>query len=94
MAKEIVTKYDKENDSFFVEQISKNYPNHNILTEENGFIDKKKKDYTWIIDPLDGTSNYATANPFFFSVSLAVAKNNEIILGIILNQRQENSLFQ
>lgn len=81
ISKEIVTKYDQENDSFFVEQISKKFPEHNILTEENGFIDKESE-YTWIVDPLDGTSNFATGNPFF-SVSLALAKNNEIILGII-----------
>ena len=81
MAKEIVTEFDRKNDSFFVEKISENFPDHNILTEESGFIDRKSK-YTWIVDPLDGTSNYATGNPFF-SVSLAIAKNNEIIFGII-----------
>lgn len=81
VSKEITTKYDKESDKLLIKEISKKYPEHNILTEESGFTDKKS-DYTWIVDSLDGSSNFAIGNPFF-SISIALMKNNEIVLGVI-----------
>ena len=81
ISKDLVTKYDQRNNDFLVNQISKKYPTHNILAEESGLIDKESE-YTWIIDPLDGTANFITGNPFF-SVSIALARKNEVILGVI-----------
>lgn len=81
MSKEIVTRYDKESDQIIIKELEKNFPEHNLLTEESGSIDKDS-DYTWIVDSLDGTGNFASGNPFF-SVSIALAKQGEIILGII-----------
>ena len=81
MSKEIVTKYDKESDRIIIKELENNYPEHNILTEESGSIDKGSE-YTWIVDSLDGTGNFASGNPFF-SVSIALARNGEVILGVI-----------
>ena len=81
LAKEITTKYDKVSDALIIKEINKRYPKHNILTEESGFIDKKSE-YTWIVDSLDGTTNFSNSNPFF-SVSIALMKNNELLLGVI-----------
>ncbi len=81
VAKEITIKYDKGSDKIIVNEIIKKYQNHNLLTEESGFIDKKS-DFTWIIDSLDGSSNFAVGNPFF-AVSIALMKGNELVLGVI-----------
>ena len=74
----IVTDYDMKSEKRITELIHQCYPDHNILGEENGFIDKGSE-YTWIIDPLDGTSNYAAQIPWF-GVLIALLKNNNPIL--------------
>jgi myo-inositol-1(or 4)-monophosphatase len=81
IAKEITTRYDKEVDKLLIKEISGEYPDHNILTEESGFIGKGSE-YTWIVDSLDGSSNFAVGNPFF-SVSVALMKNKELVFGVI-----------
>jgi len=80
-AKSITTRYDLECNAIIVKEISRRYPHHNILTEESGFRDRKSN-YTWIIDPLDGSSNYANGNPFF-SVSIALAKDGQLVVGVV-----------
>jgi len=70
----IVTEVDFQCDRVIIETISKNYPDHNILTEENGFIDKQS-DLTWVVDPLDGTSNYV-AGLSWFGVLISILENN------------------
>ncbi|MEN2983841.1 MAG: inositol monophosphatase family protein [Dictyoglomaceae bacterium] len=77
----LVTKADRLSEEKIIELINKNFPDHSILSEEKGYI-KRNTLYHWIIDPLDGTTNYAHNNPYF-SVSIALKKENDIILGII-----------
>jgi myo-inositol-1(or 4)-monophosphatase len=79
--KEVTTKYDKMVDQFILKTLKKKFPKYNFLTEESGLIDKKS-DYTWVIDSLDGTVNFAYGNPLF-SICLALLKKNQPILGII-----------
>lgn len=79
--KDITTKYDIMVDKFIINQIRKKYPKHNFITEESGIIDNGSE-YTWMIDSLDGTVNYAYENPLF-SLCIAVFKGNELILGTI-----------
>ncbi len=80
-AKEITTRYDKGSDRIIVGAIEKQYPAHNILTEESGRRDKRSA-YTWIVDSLDGSSNFANGNPFF-AVSIALVKNAGLELGVV-----------
>jgi myo-inositol-1(or 4)-monophosphatase len=80
-AKEVSTKYDKGSDKLIIRYVKDKFPSHNILTEESGFIDRGSE-FTWIVDSLDGTSNFAIGNPFF-AVSIALARNSELILGVI-----------
>ncbi len=84
LAKEIRTKYDLFSDKLIIKEISQKYPLHNLLTEESGFIGGKSKlsQFTWVIDPLDGSRNYINGNPFF-AVSIALLKRGEIQLGVI-----------
>ncbi len=79
--KEIVTVYDRLIDKFLIKKISQKFPNDNFFTEESGLI-KKNSDFLWLIDSLDGTSNFAVGNPFF-SISIALLKNKKLILGIV-----------
>lgn len=63
--------------------IKKKFPSHQFEGEETG-IKKTKSKFKWIIDPIDGTVNYIHGIPFF-SISIALEYNGEIILGIINN---------
>ena len=74
----IVTNADLESEKTIIGIIQKACPTHNILSEECGFI-HKGSDITWVIDPLDGTSNYAAHIPWF-GVLIAVLKDNEPVL--------------
>lgn len=60
----IVTQADFKSEELIIENIRKRYPYHNIISEESGFIDSGS-DFTWVVDPLDGTSNFASALPWF-----------------------------
>lgn len=79
-SKEIVTKYDKMSDEMIVQALSKKFPEHNILTEESG-LRNKNSEFTWIVDSLDGSSNFASGNPFF-STSIALLHHDKPILGV------------
>ncbi len=75
----IVTQADLKSDSLIVNLLRERYPEHNIISEESGFSDMKSK-YTWVIDPLDGTSNFASAIPWF-GVLIALFEDNIPIMG-------------
>lgn len=80
-SKEIVTKYDKLLDNFLIKKIKEKYPKDNLLTEESGFL-KGSSDYLWVVDSLDGSSNFANKNPLF-SISLALMKKKKLICSSI-----------
>ena len=75
----IVTKADLKSDSLIVSLIRKRFPSHNIISEESGFSNMKSR-YTWVIDPLDGTSNFASAIPWF-GVLIALFDDDKPIIG-------------
>jgi myo-inositol-1(or 4)-monophosphatase len=78
---EILTKADLMSEKIIITEIRKNFPKHRILSEEKGKIDSRS-DYLWVIDPLDGTTNFSMHNPLW-SVSIGVAFRGRIVLGII-----------
>lgn len=89
----IVTESDFKSEELIRKLISETYPDHNILGEEHGFEDKTSA-YTWIIDPLDGTSNYASQIPWF-GVLVALLKNGQpIISGAYLPMSNDLYLAQ
>jgi myo-inositol-1(or 4)-monophosphatase len=77
----LVTEVDKRCEQRIIEIIKKAFPQHNILTEETS-MPELPSPYRWIIDPLDGTTNYAHGYPCFCT-SLALELEGEIILGAI-----------
>lgn len=84
----LVTEVDKISEEAILQIIKKSFPDHAILTEESEeFIPEGKKSkliYKWIIDPLDGTTNYAHGLPIY-CVSVALEENEKIILGVVYN---------
>lgn len=77
----LVTEIDKKSEQVIIDFIRRNYSSHSILTEERGEL-LQNSEYLWVIDPLDGTSNFAHGLPIF-SVSIGLQKNNETIAGAI-----------
>ncbi|ULQ53186.1 inositol monophosphatase family protein [Flavihumibacter fluvii] len=75
----VVTEADLASERNIIRLISEAYPGHNILSEESGYTNNHS-DYTWIIDPLDGTSNFAAGIPWFGAL-IALFKDNIPIMG-------------
>jgi myo-inositol-1(or 4)-monophosphatase len=82
-AKDLVTEADREAEAAIVAVIQSRFPEHNILAEE-GAYPQTASPFRWIIDPLDGTTNFAHTFPWF-AVSIALEEAGEIILGIVYN---------
>lgn len=77
----LVSYVDKEAENLLVNGLGELIPNCGFITEEDT-IDQQGKEYTWIIDPLDGTTNFLNQVPHF-AISVALQKNNETILGVV-----------
>ncbi|MDO8785200.1 MAG: inositol monophosphatase family protein [Syntrophales bacterium] len=79
----IVTEADRISEDLIIGRIYEKFPHHDILAEESRGTDRGSN-FRWIIDPLDGTTNYAHGYPVF-CVSIALEKEGEICLGVIYN---------
>jgi len=75
----VVTEVDIQSEKKIIEIISSAYPKHNILSEECGYINNQSN-YTWVIDPIDGTSNFAAGIPWF-GVIIALFDNGMPVMG-------------
>ena len=80
--KNLVTEIDKGSEEIIIDIIKKHFPAHDILAEESGRKRGQVSEYRWVIDPLDGTTNFTHGFPVF-SVSIALEWKGEIILGVI-----------
>ncbi len=81
---DLVTDADRAAEAAIVAVLRGRYPEHAILAEEADYGDAGKSDWRWIIDPLDGTTNFAHGFPWF-AVSLALEKAGQVILGLVYN---------
>ena len=81
--KSFVTKADTEADQLIIDLIKENYPEHQIITEENGTIGPENE-HVWVVDPLDGTLNFTRGIPLFCT-SIAVVQKGEPIVAVIYN---------
>ncbi len=84
---DLVTEIDIRSEQRIIKILKKEFPDHDILTEEEKGWDSGSE-YKWIIDPLDGTTNYAHGFPCF-SVSIALEKMGKVILGVIYDPLKE-----
>lgn len=81
--KDLVTEVDRESERLIVEQLLTRFPHHSILAEE-GSCPHRESPFCWVIDPLDGTTNFAHAFPWF-CVSIALVADSELVAGVIYN---------
>lgn len=76
-----VTKADKEAEQVIRQIIAGEFPDHGFIGEEYGKEQSKSSDFTWIIDPIDGTKNFVRGLPLFGS-EIGLMKNKQMILGV------------
>lgn len=79
---DLVTEIDLEAERLIIDTIAEAFPSHHVLTEEAGLLTRDEGQLTWIVDPLDGTTNFAHSNPHC-AVSIAVARGDEVLAGVI-----------
>ena len=82
---DLVTEYDTRSENHILHRLTTLFPSDEIIAEESGHLtlDRNSK-FTWYVDPLDGTTNYAHSFPFF-AVSIAIAHQGQIVAGVVLD---------
>lgn len=84
---DLVTEVDKMSEEILASRINRKFPDHDILAEESVKTDRGSE-FRWIVDPLDGTTNYAHGYPVF-CVSVALERESEVIVGAIYDPVRE-----
>ena len=87
-----VTNADRKVEKIIIEELEKSKKNFSILTEESGFIKNKDKDNFWIIDPIDGTTNFLNGVPHF-CISIALLFEKKIIAGVIYDPIKDEIFY-
>ena len=82
--KDFVTKTDKRVEKILIEELKKSKKNYSFISEETGTINNSDENNIWIIDPIDGTTNFLHGIPHF-AISIALKSNNEITSGLIFD---------
>ena len=90
--RDFVTKTDKHVEKILIEELSKSKKNYSFITEETGNINNKDKENIWIIDPIDGTTNFLHGIPHF-AICIALKSNEEIISGVIFDPIKDEMFF-
>ncbi|MDC3020489.1 inositol monophosphatase [Candidatus Pelagibacter sp.] len=90
--RDFVTKTDIRVEKILIEELSKSKKNFSFLTEESGKLLNENKKMFWIIDPIDGTTNFLHGVPHF-AISLALRENDEIISGVIFDPIKDEIFY-
>lgn len=90
-ANDFVSEVDRAAENAIIETILEAYPKHTILAEESGARPNDTAEYEWIIDPLDGTTNFLHGHPHY-AISIALAHNGQIQQGVVYDP-ERNNLF-
>ena len=90
--RDFVTKTDKHVEKILIEELSKAKKNYSFLSEEVGSIKKKDQENIWIIDPIDGTTNFLHGIPHF-AVCIALQSKREIVSGLIFDPIKDEMFF-
>jgi myo-inositol-1(or 4)-monophosphatase len=88
---DLVTEYDHHSEAYIVSALSEAFPGHALRAEE-GSRANTGADYEWLIDPLDGTTNFAHSLPIF-AVSIALLHHGEPILGVIFDPSRDECFW-
>ena len=89
---DFVTNTDKKIEKILIEELNKAKKNYSILSEEIGIIENSDKDNFWVIDPIDGTTNFLHGIPHF-AISIALKNKNEIISGLIYDPIKDEMFY-
>ena len=89
---DFVTKTDKLVEKILIEELSKSKKNFSFITEESGKIKNKDNENIWVIDPIDGTTNFLHGIPHF-AICIALKSKNEIISGLIYDPIKDEMFF-
>ena len=87
-----VTNTDRKVEEIIVNELQRSKRNFSILTEESGFIENKDKENFWIVDPIDGTTNFLNGVPHF-CISVALLVDSEIIAGVIYDPIKDEIFY-
>ncbi len=90
--KDFVTNADIKAEKIIIEELKKARPNYSIISEENGVEKNKDESSFWIIDPIDGTTNFLHGIPHF-AISIALQLNNEIVCGLIYDPIKDELFY-
>ncbi len=90
--RDFVTKTDKNVEKILIEELSKAKKNYSLLSEEVGKINNKDNENLWIIDPIDGTTNFLHGIPHF-AICIALQSKNEIVSGLIFDPIKDEMFF-
>ena len=89
---DFVTKTDKHVEKVLIEELSKTKKNFSFITEETGIVKNKDKENIWIIDPIDGTTNFLHGIPHF-AICIAHQSKGEILSGLIFDPIKDEMFF-
>tara|TARA_B100000902_G_scaffold180365_1_gene173352 strand:+ start:128 stop:868 length:741 start_codon:yes stop_codon:yes gene_type:complete len=89
---DFVTKTDKNVEKILIEELSKTKKNYSFLSEEVGSIENKDKENIWIIDPIDGTTNFLHGIPHF-AICIALQSKKEVISGLIFDPIKDEMFY-
>ena len=89
---DFVTKTDKHVEKILIEELSKTKRNYSFLSEEVGSIKNKDQENVWIIDPIDGTTNFLHGIPHF-AICIALQLKKEIVSGLIFDPIKDEMFF-
>ena len=89
---DFVTKTDRNVERILINELSKSKKNYSFITEETGKINNKDKENVWIIDPIDGTTNFLHGIPHF-AICIALKSKGEIISGLIFDPIKDEMFF-
>ena len=90
--RDFVTKTDKYVEKILIEELNKTKKNYSFLSEEIGSINNKDQENIWIIDPIDGTTNFLHGIPHF-AICIALESKKEIISGLIFDPIKDEMFF-
>ncbi len=90
--RDFVTKTDKHVEKILIEELSKSKKNYSFLTEETGQINNKDKENIWVIDPIDGTTNFLHGIPHF-AICVALKSKGNITSGLIFDPIKNEMFF-
>ena len=89
---DFVSNADLKAEKIIIEELKKARPYYSIISEEDGSETNKDKEHTWIIDPIDGTTNFLHGVPHF-AISIALKSGDEIVSGLIYDPIKDEMFY-